>query len=410
MRIKRIFLWTRLSFAVLSPCLHANAHSDAHILESFTVTTQNVEVREFSGASIELKSDSNAYFIKLEPNREGKVIFSLAGIGYTSTVKFTNLLFGVKITGYCGEEKVFPTFSFDDVNRDIVTDNHMLIFQRIYGTLPVWFDEPVDSINLQFSNSHSVNLSQYLGIRDLRILAPMDVTPNPELTLCRPNQVMIALDGSSSIDRDERTLIATQLLDFSRRSGFARDSHRLFITEFGTQVFSVDEVTERKAAVHAMKQYKRDKNHRSKFTSWTNWSAVLDEAIQRKPDLLIMITDGWSNWNNQGPCSFSAQYEVLIQKSQQLKTHGTRILLVTAGIDAQQSMRTIFGNLLNGTETRELQGGDITLDTNLNDTDLITIADFSSMERINFSSLLHCEMEIMPIDIPDMPVDIVQRW
>lgn len=410
MRIKRFLLWMRISMAVFSPYLHASAHSDAHILESFTVTTQNVAVREFSGSSIELRSDSNAYFIKLEPNREGKVMFSLAGIGYTSTVRFTNLLFGVRIVGYCGEEEVYPTFSFDDVNRDIVMDNHMLIFQRIYGTLPVWFDEHVDSINLQFSNSHSVNMSQYLGIRDLRILAPAEISANPVLTTCRPNQVMIALDGSSSIDKDERTSIGNQLLEFSRRSGFARDSHQLFIAEFGTQVFSVDEATDRKDAVYAMKQYKRDKNHKSKYTSWTNWSAVLDEAIQRKPDLLILITDGWSNWTQQGPCSFSAQYETLIQKSNQLKSTGTRIVFVTAGMDAQQSTGVIFGNLLNGTQTLDVRASECTAETSLADADLVTLSDFTMMERIDFSTLLHCELEIPQIEIPDMPVDIVQTW
>jgi hypothetical protein len=120
-----------LSGIVICMTTIASANTASHILESFTVTTQNVQVRAFTESSIQLKSDTNSYFIKLEPNREGNVVFSLSGIGYTSTMKFPNLLFGVKITGYRGDNVVYPTFSLDDVNREITIDHDMLVFPRI---------------------------------------------------------------------------------------------------------------------------------------------------------------------------------------------------------------------------------------------------------------------------------------
>jgi hypothetical protein len=389
--MKRLILPAALCISAVLPT-QSKANN---ILESFTVTTQNVEVRQFSESSMQLKSDSNAYFIKLEPNRAGKVIFALTGIGYTSTVKFTNLFFGVKITGYHDGQEIQPTYSFDDVNRDIVIDNGMLIFRRIYGSLPVWFDEQVDSINLKFSNSLSVHLNQYLGIQDIKILQPVEINSNPTAAPCKPNYVMIGIDGSSSIDKDERVLIGQQLLEFVRRSGFARDSHTLCVMEFGTDIMSVKESTEKHTLVDALQKYKRRKNHKSKYTSWTNWSIALDEAIAKKPDVYIFITDGWSNWSGNHASSFSAQYESLFKRCNTLKANGTRLLFITSDIDIQNNSKIILANFLNGQSTLELQEDRLNRNASLKDVDLITLNSFSMLSEINFSSLLDCPV-VMP--------------
>lgn len=364
-----------------------------NISESFTITMQNVQVREFTESSIQLRSDTNSYFIKLEPHQEGKVIFSLSGIGYASTAKLPHLLFGVKITGYRDDQTIYPVFSFDDVNRDIIIEQNMLIFQRIYGSIPIWFNEQVDSINLQFSNSLSANISQYLGIQDLKIVATPDILSNPQINSCSENLVMIAIDGSSSIDSKERTTIGDQLLDFVRKSSFTRDSNRLCIVEFGSDISSVVESTEKRELIDALQKYKRDKNDKSKFTSWTNWSAAFDEALARNPELFIFITDGWSNWSNQQPRSFSAQYESLLSKCNTLKANGTRLLFVTSDIDIQHNSRSILYDFLNSDQTRELQEHMLSSDINLTDVDLITMHGFSKINEINFSSILECPEE-----------------
>ena len=392
-------------FAMLLPMKSA-----AHILESFTISTQNVEVWKLTETSMQLRSDTNSYMIKLIPNIEGKVIFSLSGIGYRTSVKFSNLLFGVRITGYQKEEKVYPTFSVDDINRDIKIDQNRLIFQRIYGSLPVWFDTQVDSILLQFSNSYAVDIDQYLGIQDLKILSPQHMIPNPCVESCRSNRVMIALDGSSSIDKDERALIGTQLLQFIRKSEVARDSHQFCIVEFGTDVLSVAETLYRRELIDAFQRYKRDKNDKSKFTSWTNWPAVFDEALRRKPDLLIFITDGWSNWSDGRPSSFSAQYENLVSKSNQLKANGTRLLFVTSEIDAQQNSRMILSGLLNSDDTYELEDKMLSPETYLGDVDLITMQSFATMAKIDFASILTCKEEEKRNSDEKAKDAIVQWW
>ncbi len=366
----------------------------ANILESFTVTTKNVEVRQFTESSIQLRTDSNSYFVMLEPNKAGSVVFSLSGIGYTTTAKLSNLRFGVIITGFHGGEEVFPTYSFDDVNKDITLDQHMLIFERIYGSIPVWFNEQVDSIHLRFSNSFAVNVCQYLGIQDLKVLTNMEIPPNPTFLPRQQNRVMIGLDGSSSIDKEERTAIGQQLMEFVRKSGFTQDSNSLCILEYGSDIISVMESSERHALVDALRKYTRDRNNKSKYTSWTNWAKVFDEAIHRKPDIFIFITDGWSNWSGNGPASFSAQYESLIARCNILKKNGTRLLFITSDMDSQKNSKAVLCNFLNLNQTRELQGGTLSPDESLKDVDLITMRGFSNMSDINFSSIMMCPAEI----------------
>ncbi len=384
MPIKPFILGTGLCMSVLLPL-----KTTANILESFRITMQNIEVRQCNESSIQFKTDSSSYMIKLEPNKSGTVVFSLSGIGYASTVKFSNLLFGVTITGYHDNTEVYPIFSVDDVNKDILVDGNRIIFPHIYGAIPVWFNEQVDSINLQFSNSLSADVAQYLGIQDLHIIPPMNIAANPEVIPCQDNMVMIAVDGSSSIDKREREMIGTQLLEFVRKSSFTQDSNQLCVVEFGSNVLSVVESPDKHILVDALQRYKRGKNHDAKFTTWTNWSAAFDAAIKRKPELFIFITDGWSNWTGK-PSSFSAQYETLLAKCNQLKTNGTRLLFVTSGIDGQGNSKSILSAFLNGDRTHELHEDVLADDTDLSDVDLITLTSFGTMHALNFASVLSC--------------------
>lgn len=398
-RSKHLLPGVAMAIVLLAP-LQVKAE---HFLEAFKVSMKDVEVRELTESSIQLKADTNAYVVKLEPNKEGKVTFSLSGIGYLATVKIPDLMFGVRIIGYREDLVVKPAYSFDDVNKDILMKDDMLIFERIYGALPVWFDTQVDSIMLYFSNSHSVNMDQYLGLQDLRIVEQTEICENPVITPCDKSRVMIAIDGSSSIDREERGLIGSQLVEFARKSGFARDSHQLCVVEFGTSILAVTETLDKHELVNAMQDYKRRNNHKDKYTRWTNWSVAFEEAIQRKPDIFIFITDGWSNWKGEGPVSFSAQYETLVDYCNTLKDHGTRIMFITSGLDTHQNSKSVMASMLSGDATVQLTDWNLNPTESLCTVELITLKDFTGITRVNFGSVLLCpEIEMQETKIDDI--------
>ncbi len=384
MIIRRLFPPAGVIAALL-----ASGHSTANVLESFAVTMHDVEVRVLTETSIQFISDKHTYRILLRPNHEGRVMFSLAGIGYASTVRFSNLHFGVRVTGYHGEEIVMPVFNLDDVNRDVCIDRDVLTFRRIYGALPVWFNTQVDSVVLHFSNSHGADIDQYLAIQDLRLRPAMDILPNPDYIPCNAQRVMIALDGSSSIDNYERRLIGRHLLDFVRNSMNRNDPIQFTIVEYGSEILSLVESADRREVISALQNYKRG-THKPRTLQWTNWSAVFDAATVAQPDLLIFISDGWSNWRDERPVSFSAQYETLAWQCNTLKSQGTRLLFVTAELDTQHNSKAIFGSFLNGMHTRESRDADLPEDVRLFEIDLITLDRVSRIREVDFSSILEC--------------------
>lgn len=371
-----------------------------NIVESFTITTHNVNVKESTESSINLRSETDSYSIKLEPNKEGKVIFSLSGIGYTSTGRFPNLTFAAKITGYDQDKVIYPSFSIDGNNMDTEQENNRLTFKRIHGAIPVWFNERVDSIKIEYSNSLAVNVHQYLRISDLKIVSTPDVSANPDLNSCKHSNMMIAVDGSSSIEKAERIIIGNQIIDFVRQTHAARDSHNICVLEFGSDIKSIVESTEKKVLLKAMKSYKKNKNRKRKTISWTNWSAAFDEAIQRKPEIFVFITDGWSNWNESQPSTFIAQYEQLISKSNTLKANGTRLLFVTSNLDRHENAKTVLSKFLDGDQTRQLHGEMVNIDIALHDIDLISMQGFSKMSELNLASIFQCPVieEIDPVE------------
>jgi hypothetical protein len=393
-------------FGLLTVLLTPEKMLATSILESFTITTQNVVVREFTETSVQLKSNYNSYFIKLEPNKSGRVVFALSGIGYSSTASVDNLWFGVKITGYFGDQIVQPIISIDDVNKDVIIEGNTVKFQHISGSLPVVFDQQVDSINLQYFNSFGLNVHQYLGINDLRIIPVVEVSTNPILTTCEENNIMIGIDGSSSIDKRERAIIGNQLLNFVKKSGIQEDSSTLCILEFGTKLLAVDESAERDAQIKLVKRYKKGRNKKSKETSWTNWSAAFDEAITRKPDIFIFITDGWSNWYDHEPTSFSAHYEHLVEKCNTLKANGTRLVFVTSGMDGHSSTRSNLFSFLNGNLTMVRHEGMLYDDAKLSDVDLIAMEEFSTLRQFNLSSVLECQEDIAATELEEEIIDI----
>ena len=382
-------IYAVLSIVVCIPFLHAS-----NTEESFTVTTHNVEVKELTSSSITLKSDHDSYTIKLEPNKRGSVLFAISGIGYLSTYRYTDLEFEIKVTGFGEEGRVLPLFSLDDVNHDINVQGNKLRFERIHGSIPVWFNEQVDSIHLEYSNSLAVNIDQILRIQDLKILRPAQMVENPDLRLCSDHNVMLAIDGSSSINKTERKSIGRQVKAFVKALEDSTDFHKLYVVEFGTEIKASIASEARKSAAKAVTKYKKNKHQKSKLTGWTNWSVAFDEAIARQPDLLIFITDGWSNWSDGGPSSFSAVYHDLIDKCNTLKANGTRLLFITSDINLHNNAYTMLSHFLNGEQTIEKLGASLAEDTSLQDVDLITMDEFIGIDRLDLTSLVKCPIEM----------------
>lgn len=371
----------------------APGDSGSLIEEAFKVSTHNVEVKKFTDTSIQLKSEKDSYVIKLEPNRDGNVAFSLSRIGYLATYEFRDLRFGIRITGYKADETVYPTFNMDANNEDIEVENNTLIFHQIHGSIPVWFHEQVDSIKLEYENSLKANVHQYLHIEDLRIISTSEVPANPALSACEKQHIMVAIDGSSSILPEERRHIAKQFLKIVRHSQMAKDSNTFTILEFGSDILSEKNVESQKDLIRTLKEYKKMKRWRNREISWTNWSSAFQAAIENKPDLFIFVTDGWSNWLDAGPVSFTAQFEQLITQTNRIKHNGTRILFVASKMDHGHEAETVLKQYLSGSETSVVAIDETTESADVGHADLVKISAFTDLERINFSTILQCAQQ-----------------
>lgn len=363
----------------------------------FTVTTQNAEVKEMTQTSVTLRSEHDAYFIKLEPQRPGNVIFSLSDIGYSSTAKIPDLAFQVKITGFKENKEVYPLFGLDDINEHIIAEGNILRFQRIRGAVPVWFTEPVDSVNLEYSNSHRANVHQFLRIQDLRVVDPLMVLPNPAFSPCRENRIMVAVDGSSSMDKKERKQVGREFIDFVRESEETPDTNTFSILEYGTGVTASMTSTDSREIVQAMRDYKRRKHKPRRTASFTNWSAAFDKVISEKPDLFIFITDGWSNWQGGQPVSFTAIYPGLVNQCNAIKANGTRIMFILSGMQILNSDGSVLSTFVNGEHTVSCSVTEEMTAADMQCVDIFHLGEFSMIDQLPLSSLLSCnEQEAEP--------------
>lgn len=358
--------------------------------ESFEVSAENVEIRETTPTSINLKAESDVYSIKLVPNQEGNVIFSLSGIGYTTTMRVSELTFQVNVIGYRNGEPVYPAFSSDDLEDEVALGKHTVTFKRLHGSIPVWFNQPVDSINLQYSNSKLIDVHQYLRIHGMRILKSIEVFENPEYRVCDKNEVMIAFDGSSSVYKEERKVLAEEFVSFIRQLKTAGDTNVFTIVEYGSQIQSVVKSEKQKTLLKALKNYKRRKNVSRKKASFTNWASAFDQAIEAKPDLFVFLTDGWPNWYEDQSTSFTAIYQTLIDQCNQLKRQGTHLLFITSTLDNNLHNQAVLSQFLNGQSTATLNGPIGSTKHSISTIDLIMMHDFKNLEYIDLTLVAKC--------------------
>jgi hypothetical protein len=374
-------------FANSNPVKGKDDRSAFSQYQDFTIKTMKVDVQEMHATMMLLKADSSQYSIKLEPKKTGNVAFSLSGIVYQSNFTMSNLFFRVTVTGYKNDEIVYPTINLDQTNKHIHRDNNQLTFQSINGSVPVWFHEDVDSIHLNYSNSHSVMIPQYLSIHGLRIMEDFTVIENPIMEQYQKGQnIMIAVDGSSSIEKKERKMISNFLGKFVRSMRTLVDSSSLSLVEYGSEINSNTISTQKKSSMVAVRTYKKAKNQSENSIISTNWSAVFEEAQKTNPDILIFITDGWSNWKNGKTESFSSIYQGLLDATNSLKSNGTRLIFVTLEMNPDGDLLNMLSPLLNGDQTVE-HLGPIEEYTNLSQIDLIALENVKDLSQTHMENL-----------------------
>jgi len=361
------------------------------VFEEFKISTASADVYAHTASSLKLESQSPTYQLKLEPNSQGKVVFSLGRHGYRSTLNVKNLAFGVHIRGFKDGNHVSPSFNLDDTYTNIAIDSNFVRFQQLFDPIPVYFNSEVDSVKLIFSNSHGLDVQQYVSIDDLKIMGAQDVEENPLLKSCEHTSIMFGIEGSSSIDKSERKTISKQLLALSKQPSTTLDSNQICIMEFGKNVHAMSESLVKKEIIKNIKSYKKGKNGHKVKTEYANWEAAFDRAIIRQPDIFIFITDRWSNYSNNGPTSFNGQLETLVSKCNTLKSNGTRLLFITSGLNDSGAENNSLYALLNQQDTREVVDMELASAINLRDVDLISLKDFEAMELIDLTTLLDCQ-------------------
>ena len=367
--------------------------SAGSILDDFRVSLIKAELTDFTERSLKLESLSPTYSIMLEPNASGPVAFALGRHAIRSTVVPPNLFFGVRIEGFKNGKLVLPSFTIDESYEDLHIDSSFVVFRHIFAPIPVLFESGVDSIRLRFSNSHKYNFHQYFTISELQILGKTETLSNPDLIDCENHSIMIAIQGSNSIDKAERKTISKELMALFKNPASKLDSNEVCIMEFGKKVSSISESAEKKEIVSSIKSYKKAGKQATAKSGHANWGAALDQALEKKPDIFIMVTNSWSNYGNQGPSSINAQHAELVAKCNKLKTNGTRLLFITSGLyDESKSNMTLL-SMLNQESTSKLIAEQQQAGFDLKSVDLIAMDGFENFKLIDLSSLIQCTQE-----------------
>lgn len=380
----------RSSMLALSLLLSVTSLSARSIFEEFTVSLSNAQLSGFSQSAIHVQSQSPEYDVKLEPNVEGAIMFSLGRHRFSTTVMPKNLLFGVRIEGYLNGEVVMPDISLDDTYPNVHLDGNMVVFQRIHYPIPVVFEAGVDSIKLHFSNSHGYNFYQYCTLTELQVLESVEAEVNPMYVDCEQQSIMIAVQGSSSIDKAERKTISKALTGLFKAHQNPQDSNQVSILEFGKGTRQISSSSQKKALVTGAKAYKKGAKSETAKSSITNWESALDQALEQGPDIFIMVTNSWSNYAQGGLATMSAQHANLVRKCNEIKANGTRLLFITSGLYQDEGNNSKLLSMLNDEYTNHVAGAGVNSGMNLRAVDLISMDGFDKFQMVDLSSLLSC--------------------
>ncbi len=360
------------------------------IYDEFTIHSSNTDVSSFSDKTLRLESTAREFSTVLEPNLDGRVMFSLSDHRYRSTITPKDLYFGVRIEGFKDSALVNPSINIDASFRDVFLDGNMLIFKHIDYPIPVLFESGVDSIRLHFSNSHGYNFHQYITIDELQVLESVETKSNPILLDCEHQSIMIAIQGSEGIDKVERKSIAKQLREFFKSGATLEDSTMVSIVEFGHKVTSSSEAINPKEISNTLKDYKKRAKSQEAKSSITNWQSALDEALDKKPDVFILVTNSWSNYSAGSLSTINAQHAGLVEKCNEIKANGTRLLFITSGLYDPNKGNTTLLAMLNEQQTESVVQDSLHHQLDLKTVDLIAMEGFRNFQLIDLSSLVRC--------------------
>ncbi len=394
-------MYKNLNMSILRPILSAllcmtiaTSIFAKDLFDEFTVQFDNAQLSQFTGGSLEFESYAHEFSVKLEPNLEGQVMFSIGRHRYRSTIVPKDLYFGVRISGYYGGEVVNPSFTIDDSYRNVFVDSNMIIFQTIDFPLPVLFDSGVDSIILHFSNSHGFNFHQYYTIDELQVLETS--TPslsNPLVLDCEKQSIMIAIQGSNGIDKNERKTISKELSGLFKSTHDPADSNVVSILQFGKDIEQYASTQDKKEILSTIKDYKKSGKTTLAKSKNTNWEAALDEALLQQPDIFILVTSSWSNYNSTGRATINAQHANLIKKCNEIKANGTRLLFITSGLYEQGRSNSTLLGMLSAADTKSVTDDAIHSGMDLRSVDLVSMKGFEDFRLLDLSSLIQCKVQ-----------------
>jgi hypothetical protein len=148
------------------------------------------------------------------------------------------------------------------------------------------------------------------------------------------------------------------------------------------------------AAYRAIKSLLEERNtENSSPLSMTNWISVLDYTAQIKPDLLVLITDGWPNQLNKSKGHIGDILPILQSRSDQLKQEGTRIMLVSKNLASRNDKNRIVNMLMDGSSTIQIQASDYRDGLKF---DHMTINTFEEIPESFINSLVSCKRNLEP--------------
>lgn len=379
------FYLTSIVFLSLNPYTGSDKKDD--LVETFEIYVNNVQVNSIEARSLRMYSTHHEYKVKLVPTEQGKVSFTLTDIRFRSTINLPRFLFRVNVVGYIEGEKVLPEFHVDESNRNIYVDSTEIYFREIYGGIPVWFNEPVDSIMLTYSNSHGLNLVQYVLLADIRIMHQSDIHPNPTIIATARRDIMLAIDVSTSTSRIDRKNIYRGLKNILGKLNYIDQDSQIAVVNFGTEIYGQYRFGSEKAFKKVYKDLMEEKFDESQEIRYSNWAAPLELALKEKPGILLIVTNGWSNYYNGKPSLFTAHLEDLIELSNKVKAGGTRIIYLTVGFKNGLDKNSMLASLLDGKETEVWQSASLNKPIPDN-VDIVSIPEFSKLENVRFDTLV----------------------
>ncbi len=387
-----VSLWTISTYAYTG---NAEKGDRSDLGKEFKIYTNNVEVNAIMARSLQMETIHNEYQLKLVPLSKGKVCFTLTDIRFRTTVKVPELLFRIEVKGYLNGEQVSPIFNVDRANQQTFIQGNKLYFREIYGGIPVWFNESVDSVKIIYSNSHGLDLPQYILLADLHLMPDFKSVKNPIPALTTTGDsisFLIALDASSSMDKREKRKMHRYFMHFMDEVSPSEADTLASITflNYGTEIYGEYNFQSKRDFRRAFRKIRR-KDIPASQTRYTNWSAPLNRALEEKPDVFIMVTDGWSNYYAGKPTILTRHFASLVHLCNKIKENGTRIIFVTTGFMQKNQPESLLTFLLDGENTRIVQGKDIDKPIYSQETDLIALSSFKELKEVKMLALFQKE-------------------